>query len=169
MQQSDPRHLKWYVMSPRRTAVGLVFTLTAIAIVVGAILCVPLGGHRIPRWAAAIAGVFAALGLRAAFQGGCTVDKESRRLTRWWGLFVPLWTRTVPFSEIRTVWLSYGLFPGDPRPARDRHVSYNLAVEVNGAWLLLRRERNHQEAAEWAAKLVQLFHVPLRDSTLEGG
>jgi hypothetical protein len=169
MEHPTEQRQAWFVTSPVRTLVGsmllgvIVAFLVAVNAPFGFHLGIPPGVTRIGSFVLAL---FVFMGLRSILQGGFIVDTHARQLIRWWGLFVPYRRRMIPFDTIRSVHLSFGLYPNGVPAARERDLLYNLAVEIDGRCLLLRRERSRTRAKEFGEMLASLFQCTLLDHTV---
>lgn len=115
---------------------------------------------------AVFTGFLLFLGIPSLFQGGCVVDARSSTLHRWWGLGMTFRSVDIPFSSIERVSLGFGLWPSSVRAARERHVTYHLAISVNGAVIVVRQGlRNHQLALDMGTELAERFNAAFSDGT----
>src|SRR5690348_13524420 len=109
---ADEQPVTWQFLSPVRTLVALAIFLVSAALLVQTLRPEPPGSNRSDSpWALVVLGTFAILGFAGANRGGATLDPSGRRLTRWWGPFIPLRKRHVPFAAIRGVSVAPGLKP----------------------------------------------------------
>jgi hypothetical protein len=126
---------------------------------------------QVPNWVSwiglAIIGLILHLAVKTILLGGCIVDTQARQLIHWQGLFFPLCSKVFPFSAIRSVHLSFGLYPHGMRAAYEKDAWFNLAADIDGHCLLLRRERRRDQAIEFGKMLASVFQVELLDYTVQ--
>lgn len=170
MESPTIQRQTWFVMSPMRTLGALVFFGIIVALLVAITSPFRFQFGVLPWVAWIIIPVLLFLrsaGLRTILLGGCIVDTHARQLIRWWGLLVPFRSRVIPLAAIQSVHLSFGLDPHGIRAAYERDEWYNLAVEIDGRCLLVRRECHRSHAKEFGQMLASLFHSNLVDYTIE--
>jgi len=116
----------------------------------------PLPGKSFHPGLLALGLLLAGFGIRSLMRGGCALDRKTRTVVKWWGFLVPLYRRTIPWSELRGVRIKSSRIAGSFFVAGDCHV----LLEGPSGPIPVRHVRDITEAREWAYSLSLYLEVP---------
>jgi hypothetical protein len=163
--KDDHSQTSWLYMAPARTVLSLLLFLVTAGLIVNLIRLKQLyPARKDPGVAVAVLGVFAVIGFFGAVRGGVTLDLMKRRLTRWWGPFVPVQKRHIVFGAIRVVQVGPGLRPGYPQAARARAHSYHVAVRTDQGTTVVRWGRSIDDVRRRARLISEAVGCPMEDT-----
>ena len=106
--------------------------------------------------------VFVAVGaLVLLLHSGATVDPRTRRVSRWWKVLVPIWTKFVDFDEVIGVTLTR-----ETRKSKNgSYTVYPVRVTTSDKPFLVTQGRSYQLARYHAEVVAGTVWVPLEDSS----
>jgi hypothetical protein len=160
----DHRRTSWLFMAPAKTVLCLIVFVVASALIANLFRLKHLyPDRRDPGIAVAVLGVFAVIGFIGAVRGGATLDVTNRRVTRWWGPFIPVRKRHVGFDAIRSVTIGPGLRPGYPQAARARDASYHASLRTDQEDTVVRWGRSLEDVRHSARLISEAVGCPIED------
>ena len=145
---------------------GLPFFAAGMFVILGAlgIVTVDMDEGTPPIFFVLFGSVFAAVGAGLMFgRGGTKIDRRTMRITRWWGLLVPMKSTEYGLDVYDTVALSRerrksGKSSVTVYPVKLRGASAEEEIEITAP-------QNYQEARKEAEELSKFLSAPLEDNS----
>lgn len=144
---------------------GLPFLIAGLAVIVDSqtVAAKNPGAHQSPLFAFLFGAVFAGVGAVIMFgRAGTIIDRRVGTITTWWGLLVPMCSKTRPLNEFSKVTLGREVRRSNKRT---RVVYPVRLVSAGSANLNLEEPQNVEKARQKAERIAKFVGLPLVDTS----